>query len=244
MAHEVEMARTPRPTICTLMSGRRWTNMPREFGPQDAKRFYDRIGRLQDAQLYERPALRQLLSYADFEHSAAVFELGCGTGRLAAQLLAERLREGANYTGIDLSSTMIGIATRRLAPWGKRATVSRADGTAFLSYSDGSFDRFVTTYVLELLSDAGITTVLREAHRLLMPDGKLCVVNSTEGKGPISRLVSMAWMRLYRINPGLVGGCRPLNKQSWLDERYWSVEHAEAVTSWGIASEIAVAQRL
>jgi ubiquinone/menaquinone biosynthesis C-methylase UbiE len=226
------------------MSGPGLTNMPREFGPQDAKRFYDRLGRLQDAQFYERPALRQLLSYADFEHAAAVFELGCGTGRLAVQLLEERLRESATYTGLDLSSTMIAIATRRLAPWGKRATVSRGDGTAFLQYSDGSFDRFVTTYVLDLLSDASIATVLREAYRLLMGDGKLCVVTSTEGTEPISHLVGAAWMGLYKISPGLVGGCRPLDRHSWLDERYWSVEYAEAVTSWGIASEIVVARRL
>lgn len=97
---------------------------------------------------------------------------------------------------------------------------------------DGSFDRFVATYVLDLLPDAAIANVLREAHRLLMGDGKLCVITSTEGTGPISRLVSAAWMRLYRIDPSLMGGCRSLQRRSWLDERGWSVEHAEVVVSW------------
>lgn len=214
-----------------------------EFSVQDAKRFYDRLGRLQDTQIYERTALKRLVIASDFERASAVFELGCGTGRLASQLLAERLGKGASYTGVDISSTMVEIATGRLARWGKRATVSQADGTGPLPYAAQSFDRFVTTYVLDLCPDATIPKVLRAAHRLLASDGKLCVITSTEGTGPISRLVGAAWMRLYQINPGLVGGCRPLASRSWLDQRLWSVEHAEVVTSWGIASEVVVARR-
>lgn len=217
--------------------------MHRQFGPDEAKRFYDRLGSLQDAQVYERTALKRLVAASDFEHASAVFELGCGTGRLAAQLLEEHLPEAARYVGVDISSTMVGIAAGRLARWGKRAAVSQVDGTGSLPSADGSFDRFVATYVLDLLPDAAIANVLREAHRLLMSGGKLCVVTSTEGTGPISHLVSAAWMRLYKINPGLVGGCRSLQRRSWLDERDWSVEHAEVVTSWGIASEIVVARR-
>lgn len=217
--------------------------MHRQFGPDEAKRFYDRLGSLQDTQVYERTALKRLVAASDFEHASAVFELGCGTGRLAAQLLEERLPEGARYVGGDISSTMIGIATGRLARWGKRATVSQVDGTGSLAFPDGSFDRFVATYVLDLLADAAIANVLREAHRLLMSGGKLCVITSTAGTGPISHLVSAAWMHLYRINPSLVGGCRSLQSRSWLDERDWSVEHAQVVTSWGIASEIVVARR-
>jgi ubiquinone/menaquinone biosynthesis C-methylase UbiE len=218
--------------------------MHRQFGPEDAERFYDRFGRLQGAQLYERTALKHLVTASDFEHASAVFELGCGTGRLAAQLLKERLGEGARYAGIDVSSTMIAIATRRLARWGKRATVSRVDGTGSLPYAGASFDRFVATYVLDLFPDAVIVNVLREAHRLLRSNGKLCVITSTEGVGPTSRLVGAAWKRLYKINPSVVGGCRPLQGRSWIDECDWSVEHAEVMTSWAIASEIVVARRL
>ena len=127
--------------------------------------FCDDFGSLQDAQLYERPALKRLVSASDFEHASAVFELGCGTGRLAAQLLEEHLPQVARYVGVDISSTMVGIASRRLSRWHKRAIVSRVDGTASLPAADGSFDRFVATYVLDLLPDAAIASVLREAHR-------------------------------------------------------------------------------
>jgi ubiquinone/menaquinone biosynthesis C-methylase UbiE len=128
------------------------------------------------------------VSASGFEHASAVFEFGCGTGRLALQLLEERLGEDAHYAGVDISSTMIAISTHRLARWAKRATVSRVDGARSLTYTDASFDRFVATYVLDLLPDATIAHVLRVAHRPLMRDGKLCVITSTEGAGPISRL--------------------------------------------------------
>lgn len=218
--------------------------MHRQFGPDEAKRFYDRLGSLQDTQVYERTALKHLVAASDFEHASAVLELGCGTGRLAAQLLEEHLPEAARYVGLDISSTMVGIATRRLGPWSKRATVSQVDGSRSLAFPDRSFDRFVATYVLDLLPDAAIASVLREAHQLLISGGKICVITSTEGTGPISHFVSAAWMYLYKINPSLVGGCRPLQRHSWLDERAWTVEHAEVVTSWGIASEIVVARSL
>ncbi|MGC2030307.1 MAG: class I SAM-dependent methyltransferase [Steroidobacteraceae bacterium] len=218
--------------------------MLRQFGPEDAKRFYDRFGTLQDAQFYERAPLRHLVVASDFEHASAIFELGCGTGRLAAQLLEERLGEGARYLGVDVSSTMISIATRRLARWGSRATVSRVDATGSFPYADSSFDRFVATYVFDIFPDSTIADVLSEAHRLLTKDGKLCVITSTEGVGPISRLMSVAWKGLYEINPILVGGCRPLHMRSRLDDRHWSVAHSEVVTSWGISSEIVVACRV
>ena len=59
-----------------------------------ARRFYDRIGRLQDTQrFYEYPAVRRLVELGSFEASRAVFELGCGSGRLAADLLGSVLPE-------------------------------------------------------------------------------------------------------------------------------------------------------
>jgi protein-L-isoaspartate O-methyltransferase len=146
----------------------------RKFGPADAKRFYDRFGSWQDAQFYERAALEHLVAHSDFEHASAVFELGCGTGRLAECLFEKYLAYSARYLGIDVSTTMIGIAARRLARWSDRATVRQADGTTSLPYAEAAFDRFVAAYALDLLPQAAINQVLGEAHRLLCQDGKLC----------------------------------------------------------------------
>jgi SAM-dependent methyltransferase len=68
----------------------------RTLSPARAKAFYDRFGRKQDAQaFYEDAALDDLVSHASFGTARTVFELGCGTGRLAVTLLRERLPEAA-----------------------------------------------------------------------------------------------------------------------------------------------------
>lgn len=211
------------------------------FTPEDAKRFYDRFGSWQDAQFYERAALSYLVAHSDFEHARAVFEWGCGTGRLAELLLKKHLALDASYVGIDISTTMVRIATHCLANWSGRAKVQQVDGTARLPCASGTLDRFVATYVLDLLSEAAVGHVMNEARRLLRPNGKLCVVSSTEGLTPVSRLITAIWKRLYAFSPRLVGGCRPLRVSVLLDRNDWNLEHAHVLCSWGICSEVVIA---
>lgn len=213
----------------------------RVFAPEDAKRFYDHFGAMQDRQFYERLPLSVLVSRAGFEQASSVFELGCGTGRLAAQLLAERLTVQAHYVGIDISTTMVEIAARRLKRWTGRAMVMQLDGTRGLPYVDGQFDRFVATYVFDLLPFPSIGALLGEAHRLLARNGKFCVVTSAEGSGPISRLINRIWKAAYERRPGLVGGCRPLQLSKLLDTSKWKIEYVQNLSSWGISSEIVIA---
>ena len=215
----------------------------RVFAPEDAKRFYDRFGEKQDKQFYERAPLNDLISHADFEHTSSIIELGCGTGRLAARLFEKHLPPMARYAGIDVSTTMVEIASRRLARWSDRATVEQADATTRLAYPDNGFDRFIATYVFDLLPLRSINFVLDEAHRLLRHSGKLCLITSTEGEGIFSGLISRIWKTIYDRRPGLVGGCRPLHLSTMLDRRAWQIEYVHTISSWGICSEIVIANR-
>ena len=56
--------------------------------PKQARAVYDRIGRVQDWQaFYEDATTDRLVANADFAGDQKIFEFGCGTARLAAQLL-------------------------------------------------------------------------------------------------------------------------------------------------------------
>lgn len=58
---------------------------------EQARRVYDRIGRVQDTQsFYEDAVTQRLAKLGAFERAGSVFELGCGTGRYADLLLRER----------------------------------------------------------------------------------------------------------------------------------------------------------
>jgi SAM-dependent methyltransferase len=86
-----------------------------------------------------------------------MFECGCGTGVFAERLLSRHLPPQARYLAVDSSATMVALARTRLARFG---------------------ERFVSNYVLDLLSLPDMAHLLAEAHRLLVADGRLWQVES------------------------------------------------------------------
>lgn len=213
----------------------------RGLSHEEARSFYDRFGTKQDLQrFYEDPAIEVLLRHAGFETAAAVVELGCGTGRLAERLLRERLPASATYAGFDISETMVELTRRRVEPWKGRARVERTEGAPRLPVPDGSCDRFLSTYVLDLLGEADISLALGEARRVLAPGGRLCLASLTFGRGLPSRAICRLWTAVHSLSPRLVGGCRPLRLEQ-LTGREWRVEHREVVCTFGICTEVLVA---
>lgn len=207
--------------------------------------FYDRLGAKQDWQaFYEAPATRDLIAHASFETAQAVFELGCGTGAFAEQLLEHHLCPGARYVAVDSSATMTRLARSRLARFGDRVTVRQTDGSLQFPEASGSCDRFVSTYVLDLLSAPDIVQVLSEAHRLLAADGRMCLVSLTHGATPLARLVTWSWTRLHAFEPRLVGGCRPLELCDCLPGMGFHSDYVHVVTRCGVPSEVVVASTL
>jgi cyclopropane fatty-acyl-phospholipid synthase-like methyltransferase len=212
------------------------------LSPADARRTYDRIGRLQDTQaFYEDRATGLLLRHGGFESARAVFEFGCGTGRFAHRLLAERLAPDATYRGMDVSPTMVGLARRRLARFAPRAEVVLSDGGPPAEPAR-SYDRVVSTYVFDLLSGDDIRSVLAAARRMLRPEGLVCLAGLSTGVGPASRVVSSSWRWIQARYPSLVGGCRPLDLLPFLPESDWDIRFHQKVVAWAVASEAVVAR--
>jgi len=206
-----------------------------------ARRVYNRIGRFQDWQrFYEGPATADMIGHGAFGRADAVFELGCGTGALAAGLLDTQLPSGATYLGVDVSDTMVRLATERLTPWTGRASVQLVDGTLPLPGEDGGFDRFVGCYVFDLLDPGYSAKVMAEAKRLLRPGGILCSVSLTSGVAPLSKVVCRGWRWMWERAPELVGGCRPITVEPLLADG-WKIVHRRTVTAWGVPSEVIVA---
>jgi ubiquinone/menaquinone biosynthesis C-methylase UbiE len=211
---------------------------------QQAQAFYDWMGKKQDWQaFYEAKATHDLVRHASFETAQAVFEFGCGTGALAERLLTAHLSPSARYVAVDSSTTMIRLARARLARFGSRVQVQQTDGSLQFDAHSEIYDRFVSTYVADLLSTSDIAALFCEAHRLLLPGGRLCLVSLATGTGLFSRLLMSAWAGLHRLSPTIVGGCRPLKLQALLEGRSFQVEYNRIVVAFGIPSEVVIAQR-
>lgn len=216
----------------------------RTLSRDEAKRFYDRFGARQDHQgWYEDAALELLIEHGRFGTARRVVELGCGTGKLAHRLLERELAPDASYLGFDLSSTMVELSRERLIDYGDRARVELTDGRLALDLEDASGDRFVSTYVLDLLSDADIERALGEAWRVLEPHGLLCVASLTPGVTVFSSLVSRVWSTIHRLRPALVGGCRPIRLEPRLPVGLWTRLAAKTVVARGLTSEVVIYER-
>jgi len=213
----------------------------RVLDPTAAQAYYDRFGKKQDSQgFYEDPALDELVAHAGFDGSRYVFEFGCGTGKFAARLLETQLPSSARYFGIDVSPVMVDLAKHRLATYGGRAQVALSEGAVRFPLADHSVDRVVSSYVLDLLSEADIGRFFSESLRVLAPGGKVCIASLTKGVGLASRIVSSLWTSLFRLNPAIVGGCRPIQVDAFANPQEWQVAHRRVVTPFGVPSEVLI----
>jgi len=212
---------------------------PRGLSQDEVEKFYDAFGTGQDKQgYYEDVTLAELTRHAKFEDAKAIAEFGCGTGHFAEGILRS---SNASYWGCDVSGTMIELSRKRLTAFGERVTLWKSSGETTLPLPDEACDRFVSNYVLDILSAEEIEAVLRETHRVLRPDGLLCLTGLTHGKGLFSKTWTAFWNLRFDLNPKWVGGCRPVNLLEFLDG--WNVMHHDVIVAGGISSEVVVARK-
>jgi SAM-dependent methyltransferase len=112
------MASRPDPYARPKMSPQ-WSPTEHYQNPKVAEE-YDRV-RFSSfaAKVYlaiERRRLLQAFAFAGVGPGTVVLDAPCGTGRLAEILL----QTGYNVVGADISAAMLGVAQRRLAPFGAR----------------------------------------------------------------------------------------------------------------------------
>lgn len=211
---------------------------------KQAQQFYDSFGIKQDKQLYEESAIKDLIEHSHFSEAKNIVEFGCGTGKLAARLLNDNLPDDCQYLGLDISQTMVDLCMHNLKPYSESAKCLKIEGKPILNIADHTVDRFISTYVLDLLSDKDTRTLLNEAHRILLPDGYLCLTSLTYGVSFFSRFIITVWNSLFHLKPSIVGGCRPIELTKYLTNDKWDIIHKEIIVSYGVPSEVIIAKRI
>ncbi len=95
--------------------------------------------------------------------TARTLDLGCGDGRLTAEL------DAAELTAADVSSVALERARTRLAG----ARVVELEPDALLPFVDGSFDLVLAAETIEHVRD--VQLLLSEIRRVLAPGGELAL---------------------------------------------------------------------
>ncbi len=146
---------------------------PTDRALRDIQDFYDRV-----AFLY--PLVDLFLSRAKRRHLVAevnrlspgiLLDIGVGTG---SHLRGYRHHE---ITGVDASRAMLGYARRRHP---SHVRLLQMDGEK-LTFATGSFDYAVLSHVLAVTPNP--EQMLREAHRVVRPGGKVLILNHDSPRG-------------------------------------------------------------
>merc|ERR1712032_1623495 len=116
--------------------------------------------------------------------------------------------------------------------------------SAVANHAAGSFDRIVSTYCLDLLSEQDMYTFLDMARQKLDPDsGMLLLAGITWGYKLSLKtfLMTALWELLYRITRRTVGGCRPQLLAPYLRQHGWRIVDTAVTEPTGfpwMASEV------
>jgi ubiquinone/menaquinone biosynthesis C-methylase UbiE len=211
--------------------------MERTLTKAEVVRVYARTAPLYDvwAKLTETRARARALELARVRDGESVLEVAVGTG-LAFEDILRRNPNGRNE-GVDLTEAMLSRARQKAEHSPARSWRLRVGDAYRLDFADATFDLLVNCYMVDLLPEADFVHVLGEFRRVLVPGGRLVLVNLALGEG----VVSWLWSRVYRINSAWVGGCRGVHVQRPLGQAGFTIETSERVSQLGIPSEVIVA---
>jgi demethylmenaquinone methyltransferase / 2-methoxy-6-polyprenyl-1,4-benzoquinol methylase len=146
---------------------------------------YDRLERIVGfgaGSWYRRQALRN----AGLKAGMSVIDVGTGTGLLASAA-ARLVGDPARVTGVDPSHGMIEHAR---VPAGVRLLPGSAEK---IPAPDCSADFLSVGYALRHIGD--LSAAFAEFHRVLRPQGRLCVLEITLPEGAVRRALLKAWLK-------------------------------------------------
>lgn len=189
--------------------------------------FYDIWGKLTESK-----ARNRALELAEINDGQRILEVAVGTG-LAFYEIVKKNPNGFNM-GIDLSEGMLSKASKRLKKL-HGANYILKEGTAFcLDLENESVDIVVNNYMFDLISFGAMGKVIEEFKRVLKNNGKLILVNMTEGE----RLGSSIYENIYKIYPRIMGGCRGVKLVEKLKRHGFDVKIREYYQQMFFPSEV------
>jgi ubiquinone/menaquinone biosynthesis C-methylase UbiE len=198
---------------------------------------YDKIAPIYDiwGKLTESRARNRALELAEIKNGQNILEVAVGTG-LAFYEIVKRNPNGTNL-GIDLSPGMLGKAKKRLSKLSE-VNYSLNEGTAFnLNVEDESMDTLVNNYMFDLIPFEDMNKILVEFKRVLKKNGKLILVNMTEGE----RFGSKLYDFIYNISPKTMGGCRGVKLTESLQQQGFKIKVREYYQQMLFPSEVILA---
>ena len=154
--------RLPEPPRLIVTRLFRLTNYVHGYGTPEQERLVEQA---------EHWRHRLISDGTELEPGTRLLEVGCGVGAVLAVLGQEF--PGVELFGVDIEQKQLDFARGHLERAGVEATLRQADALA-LPFEDGSFDHVWMMWLLEHVADP--PAALREARRVLVPDGRITAI--------------------------------------------------------------------
>ncbi len=151
-----------------------------EGRPRSYDRLMDKVSRGQVKTVKEAVV-------SEVPEGAHVLEMGCGTGELAAMLIAR----GATVTGFDLSPGMVEVARDRIEAEGliDKLTIKQMGVDGMDGFPASSFDAVVSTLVLSELSHDERRFALEQSKRVIRPGGVFVIADEVVPRTVLGKIL-------------------------------------------------------
>ncbi len=213
------------------------TGVDARLSQDEVRSVYNRIAWIYDlwGRLTETRARKRGIELAGIRDGERILDVAAGTG----MILTEVVRQNPNgmTAAIDISEGMLQKAQAKLKD--TQAQVKLKLGSAFeIPYSSETFDLLINGYMFDLMPHAAVPQLLTEFKRVLKPNGRLILINMTEGE----RWDSHFYEWLYRRSPALMGGCRGVKLSYPLEQAGYHVLIREYQQQFFFPSEVILAK--
>ena len=138
----------------------------------------------------ERMLRGRLIESLPLQEGGRMLDIGCGTGTLA--VWTKRRFPQAHITGIDGDPDIIERARRKATASAAEVQFKVALATNLPFIADWSFDCVTSTFVMHHLPLEQKRRCLEESHRVLRPNGQICIVDFGPARGRLGRALGSA----------------------------------------------------
>jgi ubiquinone/menaquinone biosynthesis C-methylase UbiE len=200
---------------------------------------YDSLSKTYDiwGKLAETRVRNRAIELADITDGQNILEVAVGTG-LGFYEIVRRNPNGTNI-GVDISTGMLKKAIKRLGKLPQANYELKVESAFNLEAADNYFDLLMNNYMFDLVSFDEMDSILDEFRRVLKKNGKLIVVNMTEGKTLCSGIYGL----ISRISPKSFGGCRAVRLSDKLEKHGFEIRTREYHQQLCFPSEVILARK-